>query len=270
MTSILTAVMTVGIIGLVCAVALAVASILLAVPVDEKAEAITEMLPGANCGACGFSGCAGYASALSKGETQNTSLCNPGGSETSNEIAAYLGLAATASEPMAAVVFCQGNADNASAKMIYSGVSSCAMAAQLFGGPKDCVYGCLGLGDCQRECPYGAISICNGVARIDINLCKACKKCVAACPKKLIELVPVSKATAVVLCKNSDKGAIARKECTKACIGCMKCEKTCPVGAIKVTAFNSHTDTSLCTGCGECKAVCPVGCIKILNEGSFS
>lgn len=265
MTGILTAILIVGIIGLVCGIALAVASIVFAVPVDEKAEAVTEMLPGANCGACGYSGCAGYAAALSKGETTNTALCNPGGSEVSKQIAEYLGLAAGEVEPMAAVVLCQGNKVNASTKMEYSGVESCKMASQLFGGPKDCVYGCLGLGDCVRECPYNAIKICDGVARISPALCKACKKCIAVCPKDLIELMPLNKSKAAVLCKNRDKGVLARKECKKACIGCMKCQKVCESDAISVKEFNAHVDVTKCTGCGKCEEACPVGCIDILN-----
>lgn len=265
MSSILTAILIVGIIGLVCGIALAIASIVLAVPVDEKAEAITEILPGANCGACGFSGCAGYAAALSNGETTDTALCNPGGNEVSQQIAEYLGLSAGSIEPMTAVVLCQGIYANATTKMNYKGVQSCKMASQLFGGPKDCVHGCLGLGDCVRECPYHAINICDGVARINPSICKACKKCIAACPKGLIELLPLNKSKAAVLCKNKDKGAIARKECKMACIGCMKCVKVCEAEAVTVINFNAHVDTEKCTGCGKCHEVCPVGCIDILN-----
>lgn len=265
MSSILTAVLIVGIIGLVCGIALAIASIVLAVPVDEKAEAITEMLPGANCGACGYSGCAGYAAALSSGETTDTALCNPGGNEVSQQIAEYLGLSAGSIEPMTAVVLCQGIYANATTKMNYKGVQSCKMASQLFGGPKDCVHGCLGLGDCVRECTYHAINICDGVARINPAICKACKKCIAACPKGLIELLPLNKSKAAVLCKNKDKGAVARKECKMACIGCMKCVKVCEAEAVTVKNFNAHVDIDKCTGCGKCHEVCPVGCIDILN-----
>ncbi|MCD7774161.1 MAG: RnfABCDGE type electron transport complex subunit B [Clostridiales bacterium] len=265
MTGIVTAVLTVGIIGLVCGIALAAASIALAVPTDEKAEAVTEMLPGANCGSCGYSGCAGYASALSQGKTANTALCNPGGAETSKKIAEYLGLAAGDVKPMSAVVLCQGNKSNASIKMDYVGVDSCKMAAQLFGGPKDCIYGCLGLGDCVKACPYNAIKICDGVARVNPALCKACKKCIENCPKGIIELLPLGESRAAVLCKNKDKGVLARKECKMACIGCMKCVKVCESGAVTVVNFNAHVDTEKCTGCGKCAESCPVKCINILN-----
>lgn len=267
MSPILTAIIIVGVIGLVCGIALAVASIALAVPTDEKAEAITEMLPGANCGSCGYSGCAGYASALSKGETSNTALCNPGGGEVSKQIAEYLGLAAGEIQPMSAVVMCRGSSENASVKMNYVGVDSCKMASQLFGGPKDCVYGCLGLGDCVRACPYNAIRICDGVARVNPLACKACKQCIATCPKGLIELMPLGLSKAAVLCKNKDKGVLARKECKSACIGCMMCTKVCEAGAITVTNFNAHVDIEKCTGCGKCKEKCPAKCIDILNLG---
>ena len=117
----------------------------------------------------------------------------------------------------------------------------------------------------MRECPYHAINICDGVARINPAICKACKKCVAACPKGLIELMSLNKSKAAVLCKNKDKGAIARKECKMACIGCMKCVKACEAEAVTVANFNAHVDTTKCTGCGKCHEVCPVGCIDILN-----
>ena len=261
MSGILTAVIIVGIIGLVCGIALAIASIVLAVPVDEKAEAITEMLPGANCGACGFSGCAGYAAALSKGETTDTALCNPGGNEVSKQIAEYLGLSAGEIEPMTAVVMCQGIYANATTKMEYKGVQSCKMASQLFGGPKDCVHGCLGLGDCMRECPYGAIQICDGVARVSPAICKACKKCIAACPKNLIELVPYDQ-TQAVQCASQDKGQIVKKGCQVGCIGCTLCTKVCESGAITVENNLAHIDPEKCTNCGKCMEKCPVKIIR--------
>ena len=209
---ILTAVIIVAVIGLVLGLGLAVASIVFAVPKDEKAEAIRECLPGANCGACGFSGCDGYANALAKGETENTALCSPGGNAVSKEIAGILGVAAGEVMPEAAVVLCMGHNGNANLKYDYQGVESCRMASQLYGGPKECVYGCLGLGDCVKACPYNAIHICDGVARINPVECRACKMCVNTCPKGLIEMMPLHRITAAVLCKNHDKGAITRKE----------------------------------------------------------
>ena len=171
MNSILLAVLIVSAIGLIAGVGLAVASVVMAVPVDEKAEAIRECLPGANCGACGFSGCDGYAAALSKGITKNTALCAPGGNDVSAQIAEIAGLSAGNVAPSAAVVTCQGFCEKAKTKMVYNGVESCLMAKQLFGGPKECIYGCIGLGDCAKACPQNAISVVDGVARIDEELC---------------------------------------------------------------------------------------------------
>lgn len=265
MNLILLAVILVSAIGLIAGLILAFASIIMAVPVDEKQEEIRACLPGANCGACGFSGCDGYAAALSKGDTKNTAMCAPGGNEVSKAVAAVLGVEAGEVKPMAAVVMCQGHNENAPLKLDYTGLKSCKMAAQLFGGPKDCIYGCLGFGDCVNVCEYDAIHICDGVARINPNYCRACKKCINTCPKGLIELMPLHETKAAVLCKNHDKGALTRQECKVGCIGCMKCEKGCEQGAIKVVNNVAHVDYDKCVFCGKCIENCPVKCISIVK-----
>ena len=265
MNSIILAVLIVAVIGLILGLALAVASIVMAVPVDKKAEAIRECLPGANCGACGFSGCDGYAAALSKGVTKNTALCAPGGNEVSAQIAEIAGLAAGSVKPSAAVVMCQGFCEKANTKMVYNGVESCQMAKQLFGGPKECIYGCIGLGDCVRACPYEAIHICDGVARVNPAMCKACKMCVKTCPNALIRMMPLHEAKAAVLCVNKDKGAVTKKECQLGCIGCMKCVKACEFDAVKVENFCAKVDFTKCTGCGKCTEACPVKCINLIT-----
>ena len=139
------------------------------------------------------------------------------------------------------------------------------MAQQLYGGEKECIFGCLGLGDCVKVCPFDAIHICDGIARINPLACRACKKCVNTCPKKIIELLPLHETKAAVLCKNHDKGVIARKECKSACIGCMKCVKTCEAGAVTVDKFAAHVDYDKCTGCGKCHEACPVKCIDLIK-----
>ena len=267
MNPILLAVILVAAIGLIAGIGLSIASVVMAVPKDETAEKIRECLPGANCGACGFSGCDGYAAALTSGETTQTNLCAPGGNDVSNEIAAVLGVDAGVIEPMAAFVHCNGTKTNSKRKLDYKGVMSCRMAAQLFGGPKECVYGCIGYGDCLNVCGFGAISICESVARVGPMKCAACKKCIAACPKGLIELVPMHKTKAAVTCKNHNKGAFTRKECSAGCIGCMKCTKLCEFGAIKVENNTAHVDYEKCTGCGKCAEGCPVKAIHIINLG---
>ena len=265
--SILIAVGIVSVIGLIAALGLSIASKIFAVPVDEKAEKIRECLPGANCGACGFSGCDGYAAALSKGETQNTALCAPGGNETAKAIGEITGLAAGEVKPSAAVVLCQGHNINAEIKLEYQGVKSCKMASQIFGGPKECIYGCIGFGDCVQACEYGAISICDGIARINPFECRACRKCVKTCPKGLIEMMPLEETKAAVLCKNHDKGAVTRKECKAGCIGCMKCVKACEEGAVTIDRFCAKVDYEKCVGCGKCHAECPVGAIDVISLG---
>lgn len=262
---ILKAVLIVAGIGLVLGLGLAVASIVMAVPKDERAEKIRECLPGANCGSCGFSGCDGYAAALSEGKTDNTALCSPGGNEASVQIAEILGVAAGEVKPQSAVVLCKGYNGAAAEKYTYIGVESCRMASQLYGGPKECAFGCLGLGDCIKACPYDAIHICNGVARVNPSQCRACGMCVNTCPKKLIELLPLHRVTAAVLCKNHDKGAVTRKACSSGCIGCMKCVKVCEEGAVKVVNFAAEVDYTKCVGCGKCVEACPTGAVNLLE-----
>lgn len=253
--------------GLLLGLGLAIASKVMAVPVDETAQAIEEVLPGANCGACGFSGCAGYADALSKGTTSETNLCAPGGAEVATAVAGVLGVDGGSVVPMAAVVACNGTCENCDTMLDYKGVSSCKAAAQLFGGQKDCNFGCLGFGDCVDACPYDAIAICNGVARVNPLECRACKICINTCPKGIIELVPLHQTKAVVFCNNKNKGAQTRKECKVGCIGCMKCVKACEYDAIKVENNCAHVDYDKCVGCGKCVEGCPTHCLDLISLG---
>lgn len=250
-------------IGLLAGIILAVASIVMAVPKDEKAEAVLEVLPGANCGACGFSGCSGYAAALSKGEAK-VGLCSPGGEECAKACAAVLGVEDVAVEKKTALVHCMGSYDMTSDKMLYDGIQSCSASTFLAGGITSCRFGCMGMGDCAAVCPYGAVNVCNGVANIDYNKCKGCSQCVAACPKGLISFVPLKK-QAVVRCSNCDKGAQTTKVCKIGCIGCGKCMKACEYGAVKVVNFCAVVDPVKCVGCGKCEEACPRHIITMLD-----
>lgn len=263
MNGILLAVLLIAGIGLIAGVGLSVASVLMAVPKDERAEEILEKLPGANCGACGYSGCSGYAAALAKGEAEN-GLCSLGGAAAAKEIAALLGQEVKEVQRKTALVHCIGTYDNTTDKMEYLGVDSCAAANQLFGGVGSCLYGCMGIGDCVASCEYGAITLCNGVAHIDPTLCKGCSKCVKACPKGLITFEPL-KPIAVVRCKNCDKGNLTNKVCKVGCIGCMKCAKACATGAITIENFVASVNPDKCTGCGACVEACPRGCVSLLS-----
>lgn len=259
MNDILIAVGLVAGIGLLIGLILSVASIVMAVPKNEKAEALTAVLPGANCGACGFSGCAGYAEALAKGKAE-VGLCPVGGEKCAADCAAVLGIEAGSVEKKVAVVRCMGSLDNTGYKADYSGLKSCAAALKIGGGLTACSYGCMGLGDCEAACPYDAIRVCNGVAVVDPSKCRACSLCVKACPRRIIALAPY-RDQAVVRCSNHDKGALTRKLCTAGCIGCKKCEKACGQGAVTVVDFCAYVTPALCTGCGACVAACPQHCI---------
>ncbi len=258
----ITAVIIVASIGIIAGIGLAVASIVMAVPKDEKAEELLKVLPGANCGACGFSGCEGYANALSKGET-TLGLCSPGGPDCVEECGKILGQTATL-EAKTALVHCMGSYEFTEDKMNYDGIENCMAASLLAGGVSSCRFGCMGMGDCVKACTYGAVRIRNGVAVIDPNKCKGCSLCIAACPKNLISFVPL-KTQALVRCANCDKGAGVTKICKIGCIGCMKCKKVCEAGAIEVTSFKATIDPNKCTGCGKCVESCPRKLITMLE-----
>lgn len=246
-------------IGLLAGVILAVASKFFAVPTDEKFEKIRACLPGANCGACGFAGCDGYAEAISKGQAE-PNKCPVGGATAAAALSEVLGVEIK-TEKKVAFVRCQ-KAENANTDYAYQGRMTCADAAALYGGPVSCKFACIGIGDCVAVCDYNAISIVNGVAKVDKNLCAACGKCAKVCPKGIIEIINCDKAAAVA-CMNTQKGAIARKNCANACIGCMKCVKTCEAGAITVENNLARIDAEKCTHCGKCVEACPDKCIVL-------
>lgn len=252
-------------IAAVCAAILTHASIFLSVEEDETAVAIRDCLPGANCGACGYSGCDGYAKALADKTTDATNLCIPGGDRAAAEIAQILGVEAADVVEKVAYVACNGNCDAVERKYDYHGYKSCIAANLSYSGDKSCTFACLGYGDCAKVCPQNAISISDGIAHVDPTKCIGCGMCARICPNGIIKIVNDT-TRVVVKCSNHDKGALTRKYCTNGCIGCMKCQKTCPHGAIKVENNLATIDYSLCTGCGECEKVCPVHCI---HEGNF-
>ena len=240
-------------IGLIAGVILAIVSKVFAVPVDERVEKIRDLLPGANCGGCGFSGCDGYAAAVAQGA--DCALCSVGGAQTAAAIAQVMGVEAGEFVRKIAVVRCSGSADCTGTRFDYSGYASCAAAVQLDNGPGACRFGCIGLGDCVAACEREAIAVQNGVAVVDPVLCGACGQCAKACPHGLIAIAPVG--TRAVRCHSNEKGPAQRKICTAGCIGCGMCAKVCPAGAIKVENFLAEIDPALCTGCGACEEKCP-------------
>ena len=252
-------------IAIVCAVLLTLSNIFFGVKEDETAIAIRECLPGANCGACGYSGCDGYAKALADRTEGATNLCVPGGDKAATEIASVLGVEAEDVVEKVAYVACNGTCDAVERKYDYIGLKSCIAANLSYSGDKTCTSACLGYGDCAKVCPRDAISVEDGVAKVDPHKCIGCGICVRQCPNNIIRLVNDT-VKVVVQCSNHDKGAITRKNCSNGCIGCMKCQKACPNGAVKVENNLAAIDYSLCTGCGECVKVCPVHCI---HEDNF-
>jgi len=263
--SIIIPIIAVTVIGIVCGIMLVVASKFMAVPEDEKFVAVRACLPGANCGACGYAGCDGYAHALADGEIESTTLCVPGGADAAAGVAAALGMEAGEVVKKIAYVACSGDCGNVSPRHEYMGIKSCSAANLLFAGDSACAYGCLGYGDCQAVCPQNAIYIRDNLAHINPKLCVGCGLCAKACPNHLIHVVPET-AKIVVGCSSLDKGAVTRKSCKIGCIGCKKCERECPAEAIKVVNNVAIIDHDKCTNCGHCKEICTTGCIR---ETSF-
>lgn len=252
--------------GAIAGVLLTLASVFFAVPENQTATAVRECLPGVNCGACGFSGCDGYAKALAEGKVTETNLCVPGGDGTSREIAEILGLEVGEVVEKVAYVACNGSCEPEERKYNYNGPKTCKNANMFFAGDRLCTFACLGYGDCIRVCPRDAICLnSKGVAEINPKKCIGCGLCAKECPNGIIHIVK-DITRVVVKCNNHNKGAEVRHDCKNGCIACGKCEKTCPHGAITVIDNLARIDYDKCTGCGKCREVCPVKCI---HEGNF-
>lgn len=252
---VLNSAISIAILGIGFGALLGVASVKFHVDEDPRVEAILEELPGANCGGCGFPGCSGLATAIAAGKAP-VNACPVGGAKVGAIIAGIMGMDAVETERQTAYVKCLGKCGVAVEKYDYVGISSCIMADQIAGGAKGCSYGCLGLGSCVAACGFDAIHIVDGIAVVDKEACVACKKCIDACPKGLIELVPVSKEVRVG-CSSKDKGKDVMANCKIGCIGCKLCEKNCPQAAITVVDNIAHVDYEKCTGCGICVSKCP-------------
>lgn len=252
----------VGGVGLFVGIFLSIASKKFAVETDEREDAVIEALPGANCGACGYSGCAALAAAIVKGEAP-TNACVVGQAPVAQAIADIMGGgAAGEAEKMVAFVHCIGDCENTNDRYDYSGSeNSCSVMAFSPGkGPKSCTFGCMGYGDCVKACEFGAITIEKGIAHVDPEKCVDCKKCMKACPRHLISEVPYKKAVAIG-CANPDRGKPVLDACKLGCIACTKCVQTCPKGAIEMQGNTPVIDYEKCVGCGLCKKNCPRKCI---------
>lgn len=263
MTTVYATVLVLAVTGLLFGVVLAYASRVFAVKLDPVVEKIQEALPGANCGACGYPGCSGYAQAVASGKAP-TSGCAPGGSSVAEKLASIMGVEAGELEAKIALVRCQGK--ERQERFDYKGIKQCLAAQQLGGGHKACEWACLGFGDCVEACPFGALSMGpDGLPRVSKKLCTGCGLCVEACPRNVIALIP-TEAQVVVACGSKDKGPVVRKICKDGCIGCGLCAKACPTGAIEMVDNLAVIDYQKCSSCGKCTEKCPTGAILVWED----
>lgn len=266
MEIVLLPVLIIGGMGLVFGALLAVAAKVFEVKKDERIPKITEILPGANCGGCGFAGCAAYAAAIvENGAAVN--CCSVGGNSVAAEIAGVMGVSAEKCEKQVAYVRCSGTNTAATLKYRAEDDIDCHTANRLGGGIKDCAYGCLGFGSCVKKCSFGAIRIIDGVAVVDREKCGGCGACIAECPRHIIVMIPYERKNAVVACNSAANGKTVRAVCSAGCIGCGICAKNCPSGAITVESSLASVDAEKCTGCGLCAEKCPRKIIKLVTAG---
>lgn len=246
------------VLAMLFAIALAYLGKKLAVSRDERIDRVKVCLSGANCGACGYAGCDGFATALVEGKAELSS-CNATSKEKKEEIAEILGLTDTG-EATKVVVCCHGGQD-AKDKYDYVGYGDCRSMELLAGGRKQCAWGCLGTGSCVDACQHHAVTVKQkGYSEVSLSKCISCGKCISVCPKKIIKRIPAS-ATYYVACSNHQKGKEVRELCTKGCIACGICVKQCEVGAITIVDNLATIDYTKCINCGKCAAKCPQRCI---------
>jgi len=260
MKDILIPVLTLSGLGLIFGIGLAIAAKKLSVAVDPKVEEVFSKLAGANCGACGLAGCMGFAEGLVQGiaAVDKCPVTEPG---KKSEIANLLGIEVKEKVKTVAVLHCGGGKKSKN-KFKYDGIKDCIAASLVMGGQKACAFGCLGFGTCVKACPFGAIIMDaeTGLPVVFVDKCKACGKCVAACPKKLFTLTALDKKY-YTNCSSLDFGKAVLDVCPVGCIACRKCEKACPVTAIRVTNNLATFDYEKCQNIGECLKACPTKCI---------
>ncbi len=231
---------------------------------DPRIDEVEELLPGANCGGCGFAGCRAYAENAVNNKTVDPP-CPVADAEAMQAVARLLDLEVEVKEKQVATLLCKGTHENSRSVMEYYGIDDCWAAMLVANSLKACAFSCLGLGSCVRACSFDAMLLKDGIVVIDEEKCTGCGMCLQACPKNLLFMRPVS-GQVIVTCSNTDRGADARKACKIACIGCMKCEKSCHQNAIHVNDFLASIDYEKCTNCGDCVAACPTNAIEMRGQ----
>lgn len=272
MPIILSAIIVTGVIGLIAALLLYFVAKKIAVKENPLVGEVEALLPGANCGGCGFSGCAAFARECVGATSMKGLYCTGLDSEGMDAIAALLGLKAEKQNRKVAVIRCDATCDVREIKNVYEGLHSCATASSLYQGMIDCVYGCLGLGDCVVACPFGAMSIKPGetLPTVDIDKCTGCGQCFEACPRSLPMILPLKESGKLtwVSCANKDRGPIAIKECNRSCIGCGLCKKACLHDAVTLDTYLATINADRCENCGECIKSCPRHCIETIDRNA--
>lgn len=263
------AVISLSTVGVSLAIILYMASQKFKVEENPLIDEVENVLPGANCGGCGFAGCRNFAEKCVSSESLESLKCPVGGNDTMSSVAGILGRKPVISKPTVAVLRCNGACEHRPAIADYNGASSCSIASLTSGGETACTYGCLGLADCMAVCEFDALKMdeATGLPVVNEDNCTSCGACVKACPKDLFEIRfkgPDDKRI-FVACRNKDKGAVAKKSCSVACIGCGKCEKVCEYDAITINNDLAYIDYKKCELCRKCVTACPTEAIHETN-----
>lgn len=269
MNALVLTVLTLSLLGVLLAVILYFVAQKFKVEEDPRIDEVEKMLPGANCGGCGFAGCRAMSEALVKNDNIDSLFCPVAGGDAMKSIANYLGKTAPDKGPMVATMRCGGTCQKRPKVNHYDGALSCAVVNTFYIGESGCAFGCIGYGDCVQACKFGAMSLNpeTGLVEIDPDKCTACGACVKTCPKSLIELRkkwPKNRAI-YVACRSKNRGSVVMKVCKAGCIGCGKCAKACPFGAITIDSYLAYINPDKCKLCRKCVNECPTGAITLKN-----
>jgi electron transport complex protein RnfB len=258
------AAVSIGALGILFGIGLGIAAKKFEIIKDPMIPKVLDLLPGVNCGGCGYPGCAAFAKAIVEDSVSPT-LCSVANAESQENLAALLGLSGEVMDKQVAFVMCKGSNTVAPLKYEYDGIIDCSYANYMQGtGPKLCEYGCLGMGSCVKACQFDAIHVVDGIAVVDEEKCTNCGMCIDVCPKDIIESVPL-KSTTRVSCMSQNKGKVQKESCKVGCIGCKLCAKVCPVDCITIEHSLAKIDYDKCIDCGACVEKCPTNAINVFN-----